>query len=162
MAKKRGTPITPEQLVAQWLPLQHKFRLNVWNFKVEAAQAAVDVFQESFDLHRFNTNNSMPWRARRRNYKHPILKETGTLQKSIKYKKMSESQMRVFTDPSAFGTSARHQGFCYAAVHNDPSGSHTYGRTGVKSVQRQFMGHSSILDKKIKQLIANIFIGFPK
>lgn len=162
MAKKRGIPISPTQLAAQWRPLQHKFRLNVWNFRVEAAQAAVEVFQGSFDLHRFNTNNSLRWRERRRNYKHPILDETGTLKNSIVYKKLTNETMRVFTDPSKFFTAARHKGFCYAAIHNDPSGTHTYGRTGVPSVQRQFMGHSSVLDKKIKQLLANIFIGFPK
>ncbi|MBO6255713.1 MAG: hypothetical protein J6O49_19050 [Bacteroidaceae bacterium] len=162
MAKKRGMRITPEQMIAQWRPLRHKFQLNVWNFQVEVAKAAVEVFQMSFELHRFNTNNSMPWRERRKNYKHPILKETGTLKNSIRYKKLTKSSMRVFTAPSQFGTAARHKGFCYAAVHNDPSGSHTYGHTGVRSIQRQFMGYSSILDKKVRELSVQIFNGFPK
>jgi len=159
---RRGTPITPEQLTQQWRPLQHRFGLQLWNFKVEASKAAVEVFQESFDLHRMNTNNSMTWRERTRSYKHPIMHETGTLKNSIKYKEQTKTQMRIYTDPNAFGTATRHKGFCYAAVHNDPSGSHTYGRTGVPSVQRQFIGFSTVLDKRIKALSVKIFEGFPK
>ena len=39
----------------------------------------------------------------------------------------------------------------------------TYGKTGVKSIQRQFIGHSSYLEDEFKQLaISTLFNGFPK
>lgn len=165
MARRGGIHITPAQMAAQWRPLPHRFQLNLWNFEVEAGQAAVEVFKESFDLHRLNTNNSAPWRPRRDRKTHPILKETGTLKNSIRYKRTKQAGndvVRTFTDPRTFGTAARHPGFCYAAVHNDPSGSHTYGNTGVKSIRRQFIGHSTVLNVKLKRLSIKIFEGFPK
>ncbi len=168
MAKKKlkGIPITPQMFLAQWKHASHKFQLNVWNFEVSLGKAAVEIFKQSFDMQRFNTKGSRPWRKRRKSYTHPILNETGTLKNSIEWKYLndtgaSKGGVRIYTNPSKFGTAARHAGFCYAAVHNNPSGSHTYGNTGVRSVQRQFMGHTSELDKKIKELTPKIFAGLP-
>ena len=167
MAKKAGIQITPAQMVVQWAHASHKFQLNVWNFEVELAKSAVEIFQKSFDLHRFNSQSSSPWKERSRSYTHPILDETGTLKNSIEWKYLNNSVgankggIRIYTNPNKFGTAARHKGFCYAAVHNDPSGSHTYGKTGKPSIQRQFIGHSTELDKKIKDLSIKIFAGLP-
>ena len=159
----KATPITPKQLLAQWLPLRFQFQLAVWNFQTEAGRAAVDVFQQSFDLGRFNSTGELPWKERKRPRPHPILNETGTLKNSIKSEWTKDSKtVRVYTDPSAFGTAARHKGFCYAAIHNDPSGSHTYGASGVPSQQRQFMGYSDVLKKKMNKLVLKIFEKFPK
>ena len=70
----------------------------------------------------------------------------------------------IYTDPFAFKHSKRQYGrnFCYAAVHNDPSGSHTYGNTGVRSIQRQFIGYSTVLNDKLQSYSIRIFDGFPK
>jgi hypothetical protein len=70
----------------------------------------------------------------------------------------------IYTDPFAFKHSKRQYGrnFCYAAVHNDPSGSHTYGNTGVASIQRQFIGYSSYVTDKIRTYSIRVFDGFPK
>lgn len=160
--------ITPKQLASQWVNVLHRFQLNVWNFEVEAGKAGVQVFRGSFDMRRMNTSGSSPWASRKNKTwrkSHPILEETGTLKNSIEWKKIGEAGLgkgvRIFTNPDKFWTAKRHKGFCYAAVHNDPSGSHTYGATGVPSVQRQFIGSSTYLDKKIKVLIPTIFKGFP-
>ena len=51
-----GKPITPKQVVAQWRHLPHKLYVNIWNFEVKAGKAAQSIFQESFDIKRFNHN----------------------------------------------------------------------------------------------------------
>lgn len=164
---KKGIKITPQMFADQWKHASHRFQLNVWNFEVELAKEAVDIFKKSFDLGRFNTNGSIAWKARRKNYAHPILNETGTLKNSIEWKYLSgdtagpKKGVRIFTNPNKFWTAARHKGFCYAAVHNARSGTYTYGKTGVKSIQRQFIGHSTELNRKIKELTPKIFIGLP-
>jgi hypothetical protein len=167
MAKKlNGKPISPQQMIAQWRHLPHKFQVNVWSFEIQAGRAAVSIFKESFDLKRLNSAGSMPWRPRRDKKTHPLLNETSSLKNSIKWKHISEksnpSGVRIYTDPNGFKHTKRHRGFCYAAVHNAKSGTYTYGRTGVASVQRQYIGHSSVLKNKLMQLSAVIFTGFPK
>jgi phage gpG-like protein len=160
-----GGVITPAQIMQQWKHASHRFDLNLNNFEVRIGRAAADIFKKSFEMHRFNTASSQPWKQRRDRKPHPILKETSTLKNSIKHKTMTGQKrvVRIYTDPTAFGTAARHRGFCYAAVHNDTSGSHTYGNSGVKSIQRQFMGHSSYLEDEFKKLvISTLFNGFPK
>lgn len=165
MAKKGGKPLTPQQMVAQWRPLPHMFQVNVWNFKVKAGKEAVAVFKGSFDLKRLNSHGSKPWRPRRDRKKHPLLRETGSLKNSIKWKLHDDgdsSGVRIYTDPNGFGNTKRHRGFCYAAVHNAKSGTYYYGATGVPSIQRQYIGHSTVLKSKLKSLSAVIFSGFPK
>lgn len=167
MAKGGGIKITPEMMVQQWMHASHRFQLNVWNFEVELAKAAVEIFKHSFDLHRLNSNGSRHWRERKRPYKHEILNETGTLKNSIEWRFLndepgpSKGGVQIYTNPSRFMTAARHKGFCYAAVHNAPSGTYTYGATDARSIQRQFIGHSNVLQRKIKELTPKIFAGLP-
>lgn len=154
-------------MIAHWAHASHKFQLNVWNMEVELGKAAVEIFQKSFEMKRLNTRSSSPWAPRKRRYKHPILDETGTLKNSIEWKYLNgnvgpnKGGIRIFTNPAKFGTAARHKGFCYAAVHNAPSGTYTYGATGARSIQRQFIGHSSELQDKMKELSIKIFVGLP-
>lgn len=167
MAKRlSGKVISPQQMIAQWRHLPHKFQVNVWKFEIQAGREAVSIFKESFDLRRLNSNGSIPWRPRRDKKPHPILNETSSLKNSIKWKHLSDkskpSGVRIFTDPNGFKHTKRHRGFCYAAVHNAKSGTYTYGNTGVLSIQRQYIGHSSVLKDKLMQLSAVIFTGFPK
>ena len=161
-----GIPITPHQLAAQWRFIPYKFAVNLWNFEVKAGKEAVEVFKESFDLKRLNASNSMLWRPRKDNRPHPLLNETSSLKNSIKWKRIGfikSKGVNIYTDPKGFRNTNRHRGFCYAAVHNDPSGSHTYGRSGSPSIQRQFMGHSNVLDDKIESIARKVvFKGFPK
>jgi hypothetical protein len=166
MTKKAGIPISPKQLAVQWRHLPNKLAVNCWNFEVKAGKAAVEIFKESFDLGRLNSTVSRPWRPRRDSKPHPILDETSSLRNSIKWRhqgsRSQTSGVRIYTDPKGFKNSARHRGFCYAAIHNDPSGSHTYGNTGVRSIQRQYIGHSTVLKRKLESLSSIIFEGFPK
>ena len=167
MVKKGGIQLKPEMFMQQWMHASHRFQLNVWNFEVELARAAVDIFKQSFDMHRLNTSGSRTWKPRKRNYKHEILRETGTMMNSIEWKYLNDAPgpskggVRIYTNPSKYMTAARHKGFCYAAVHNAPSGTYTYGNTWRRSIQRQFIGHSTVLDRKIKELTPKIFAGLP-
>ena len=158
-----GKSISPEQLFDQWKTLPNKFQVNINNFEVRAAKAAQEVFQTSFELGRLYTAGSTRWRPRQDRRSHPILKETGTLQRSISWKKLSgnERGVKIFTDPTKFNTAKRHKGFCYAAIHNAPSGTYSYGNKGP-SVQRQFIGHSDVLKRHLQNLSSVIFEGFPK
>lgn len=157
--------ITPAQMMQQWKNAPHRFDLNLNNFEVRIGRAAEEIFKKSFEMHRFNSASSQPWQKRKDRKPHPILKETSTLKDSVKHKTVTGQKrvVRIYTDPTAFGTAARHRGFCYAAVHNDPSGSHTYGKSGAKSIQRQFIGESSYIEDAFKKLaISTLFNGFPK
>ena len=161
-----GKPITPKQVVAQWRHLPHKLYVNIWNFEVKAGKAAQSIFQESFDMKRFNTSGSAAWPSRSKYSKaiHPLMVETGSLKRSIKWKhtgsKGEPSGVTIYTDPDGFKHTNAHRGFCYAAVHNGPS-HFRWGR--VKNMpRRQFMGHSSVLAEELKKLSAMIFQGFPK
>lgn len=164
----KGMIITPKQLVQQWSTLPNKFAVNVFNFGTRAGELAQSVFLKSFYLRRFNSTGTFAWQPRRDHKTHPLLQETGTLAHSIVWKRSGSgngSTVTVYTDPRTFGSSKRQYGrnFCYAAVHNAPSGTYQYGNTGVRSIQRQFMGHSTVLSDELRKLaIQIIFDGFPK
>lgn len=165
MAKKGAIKITPTQMMNHWVNAYHRFQVNIWNFEVEAARTAVDVFRGSFGIRRMNTDGSPYWEPRKRNYKHPILEDTGTLKNSIEWKFLNDTPgpkkgVRIYTNPNKFGTARRHKGFCYAAVHNSADPSFRTGRV-ANMPQRQFMGHSTVLDKRLRLLTPTIFKGMP-
>lgn len=155
-------------MIAQWRHLPHKFHINLWNFEVKVGKMAVHVFQESFDIKRFNDAGSVAWKPRSAHSKktHPLMTESYSLKKSIKWKHMGgkgiAKGVTIYTDPNAFQHTYSHRGFCYAAVHNAPDSLGTR-RGRVKNMpQRQFMGHSSVLAEELKKLSVIIFQGFPK
>lgn len=163
-----GKVITPKQLVAQWRHLPHKLSVNLWNFEVKAGKAAQETFQESFDIKRFNSRGGTTWASRSKwsKAKHPLMVETGSLQKSIKWKHLGDkgapAGVTIFTDPNGFTHTKSHRGFCYAAVHNAPASLGTR-RGRVKNMpRRQFMGHSTVLQEELKKLSPMIFQGFPR
>lgn len=162
-----GRTITPKQLAQQWLRLPNKFEVNVFNFETLMGNAAKKIFKDSFYLRRFNSASTFSWRARRDHKPHPILEETGNLKESIVWQHFQSGSKRgvtIYTDPMAFKHSKRQYGrnFCYAAIHNAPSGTYTYGNTGVRSIQRQFIGYSTVVSDKISSYSIRIFDGFPK
>lgn len=162
--------ITPKQLMQQWATLPEKFEVNVYNFEILMGNAAKKIFRDSFYLRRFNSTSTFAWQERSAKSKktHPLMQETGNLKNSIVWQRNDGKKgmrgVSVYTDPLAFRHSERQYGrnFCYAAVHNDPSGSHTYGNTGVSSIQRQFIGYSTYITDKLKSYSVRIFDGFPK
>lgn len=168
----RGIPLTPQQFVAQWTHLPHQLDLNVWNFQVSVGRSAVDIFQRSFDMKRFNSNGSMVWKHRpKRNkggYTVGGLVESRSLRNSIVYEaesySRSKGRVKVYTDPAAFGGTYHHKGFCFAAVHNSDDSSIRTGRV-ARMPQRQFMPTekhgSTVMDNKLRELERMIFRTFP-
>lgn len=161
--------ITPKQLVRQWQRLPNKLDVNIWNFEIKAGKEAVSVFKQSFTLLRFNSSGEFPWRARKDKKTHAILNETGSLKESISWTHIGgkkgasgKTGARIYTDPNKFKNTKRHRGFCFAAVHNAKDGTYSYGRTGVRSIQRQYIGHSTVLKDRLIELADIIFEGFPK
>lgn len=158
--------------MAQWMPLPHIISLNIWNFQVSVGQNAVDIFQRSFDMKRFNSNGSMVWKHRPKRNKGGFtvggLIESRSLRNSIKYKASSlghaKGKTEVFTDPSAFNGTYKHKGFCFAAVHNSDDPSVRTGRVS-NMPQRQFMPteskDSSVMNDKLRELERMIFRTFP-
>lgn len=162
-----GKVITPKQLARQWANLPNKFEVNIFNFETLAGNAAKKVFRDSFYLRRFNSSGTFAWRARRDHKPHPILEETGNLKNSIVWQRSGTGTQRgvtIYTSPFAFKYSKRQYGrnFCYAAIHNAPNGTYTYGKSGVPSIQRQFIGYSTTLNDKLASYSIHIFDGFPK
>lgn len=156
--------LTPAQFKSQWAGVTNKLSANTWNFQVVLSKKVEEIFKTSFDIGRFNSQGSPFWRERTKTYPHPILNETGTLKESITRKFIgsgADKHVSIFTDPSAFKTAARHKGFCYAAVHNAPDGTYAYGKSGVASKQRQFIGHSTLVEEELKKLSDIIFEGLP-
>lgn len=159
----RAVKLTPQQLMAQWLGADHKFQVNVHNFEVQAGKEAVETFQKSFDLKRFNGRSGKQWASWQGSYsgKGSLMEETGTLRNSIKVKSIKNHKITVFTDPRDFNTGpARHRGFCYAAVHNNLDSLSIKPPRGPKR-ERQFIGHSTVLGDKLKKLSVHIFDGLP-
>lgn len=168
----RGIPLKPEQFVAQWQPLPHKFDLNVWDFQVSVGKAAVDIFQKSFDYKRFNSKGSFSWKIRPKKNKGGFtvggLIESRSLRNSITYEtqrfRAGGGKVKVFTDPDAFGGTFHHKGFCFAAIHNSDDDSIRTGRV-ANMPQRQFMPtdkkDSSVMQDKLRELERIIFRTFP-
>lgn len=144
------------------MDLDHILMVNVHNFEVRAGKAAVDVFKESFDKKRMNTAGAKSWPHWIGKYKgKSLMEETGSLKKSIKVKSNSNHKIVIFTDPRAFTGAARHKGFCYAGVHNNLNSLTNRPLRGPKA-ERQFMGDSTVLEKKLQELSVHIFEGFPQ
>lgn len=166
VSPKSGIQIDPYMFMDQWKDAIHRFQLNLWNFEVKAGKAAQEGFQTSFDIKRFNSSNGSAWQGRSAASKamHPLMVETGSLKKSIKWEHTGStgdpSGVIVYTDPNGFTQTNKHQGFCYAAVHNGPS---IYRRGRVRHMpRRQFMGYSTEVKDNLMKLSSEIFKGFPK
>lgn len=151
------------QLVAQWAGADHKFQVNVHNFEVDAGKKAVEVFQGSFKLKRFNDEGQKRWPHWQGKYqgKGTLMDETGTLKNSIKVKSIKGHKITIFTDPKDFSTSvSRNRGFCYAAVHNNLDSIANKPPRGPKK-ERQFIGHTTVLQGKLDKLSVHLFDGLP-
>lgn len=159
--------ISSKQMAEQWATLPNKFEVNVCNFETVVGDKAEYIFKRSFYLGHFNSSGEYAWKERQRKRPYPILNETGQLKNSISWKRIPQSDTSrgvvIFTDPDKFrNLHHRNQGACYADVHNAESGSYTYGNTGVPSVQRQFIGHSTAIRDMLYKNKYKIFDGFPK
>ncbi len=166
------TKITPEQMFAQWMGLDHTFEINEYNFEVRTMRDLTDLFKKSFDRKAFNGKNWPAWTpayakwVREKSHPgHTMLNETGSLRASLKPvvdsvgARKTKKQSYVHTDPKAFGNTNRNPGFCFAAVHNNYN-ELTNKPEGPK-FERQFMGHSKEEKAILLRNEAEIFRGFP-
>lgn len=145
----------------------HRFDVNLENFEILAGRMAVQAFRKSFWGERLNTRDGKKWTKRKDGKKHPLLREHGTLYRSIKYQQTREKNHRgvqVYTDPAAFARSPRHPGFVYARIHNE--GGRVAAKPGTPAhgiAQRQFIGDSTVVMDELKKLTRTVlFKGFPK
>ena len=139
-------------------------------FQVELAHEAENIFKMSFIRKKFYSYGAPMWkplsaytRSQRRKFgtnPNQPLRDTRTLMNSIRVKESREG-VKVFTDPSKFGTARRHKGFCYAGVHNDGIIGGYNPMNGTRTTvipKRQFMGHSSYIEREGWQLAyVNLF-----
>lgn len=158
-----GAPqITPQRMIAQWAFATNRLTSNIWMFESKIAEEAVTFFKGAFYRKRLDWS-SQKWAPNKRS--NELMLETGTLRNSIVWEREANGlnrRINIYTDPNKFNTSASHRGFCYAAIHNAPSGTYTYGKSGAPSIQRQFIGHSNDLDDIFNKMAIMIFNGFPK
>lgn len=135
--------LSPQAFIAQWNVAPSAFAVGVFNFKQRIAWEAISVFKKSFYLQRFNSKSQAAWHTKN-NYNHPILEETGNLKNSLDFRK-TDKGVNIFTNPVFLRTSKRQKGrdFCYAGMHNFGLGN---------DPQNQFMGHSTVLDDKIREM----------
>lgn len=158
--------LTPKQLVATWRHNVHKIQVNIENFETLAGRMAVQTFRRSFWAERLNTKGASKWPRRKDNKRHALLREHGTLYRSIKYRELRESRYRgvqVYTDPATFARSPRHPGFVYAAIHNEGGKVAKAGSPARGIAQRQFIGDSSVVMDELEKLTRTVlFRGFPK
>lgn len=164
--RRRGTSITLEQMIQQWVMAPYIFQLNANRAAVWLAKRARLYFSRSFVMHGYFGQPSRKWKKRKRKYAHPILVETGTLRDSLTVRVPANynpivKRASVWTDPAKFRGNRRSGGRCYAAIHNAPSGTYTYGPGGPPTVQRQFMGHSTKFKEDIPKLKKILFRGIP-
>lgn len=164
---KTATILTPSEFLAQLRMLPELVASNALSLVSMTALRAQKVFQTSFEKKRFWSEGSNPWTGnsrftvKKRKFKGTwpgrggLMMETGDLYDSIQVKKKGKKGETVFTDPKAFrhhkDNHGRTRRFCYAGLHN--SGYGTYGSWGGKTIQRQFMGHSTYIADFIRTTV---------
>lgn len=143
-----------KELALQMAIAAHQVSIAAEHYRFVLAQRALKIFQESFELKRFNSARTVRWKLntewtrkkRKRKGTWPgagkLMQETNELYKSLEY----IPRINAFTS----GVRANAP---YAGIHNDPRPGETYGNgfggifSPAKAVtRRQFMGHSSLLD----------------
>lgn len=158
--------LTPKQLAATWRHNVHKIQVNIEDFEILAGKTAVYAFRQSFLMNRLNTKGSAKWPRRKDQKRHPLLREHGTLYRSIKYKQVKNKKsrgIRVYTDPATFAHSPRNPGFVYAGIHNEGGKVAKAGSPARGIAQRQFIGDSSVVMDELEKLTRTVlFRGFPK
>lgn len=151
----------------------HQLQVNAENFRVIVGHRALKVFQMSFSHQRFYSTGSQKWaplslhtkeKRKKRGTGSRILKEFGDLYSSIKIHdsiadKYGVKSTRVYTDLVGPRNKDEYKSkkddkqrkykkhtLCYAGLHNNPRPGYTYGNSRRPYIQRQFMGHSNIID----------------
>lgn len=189
------TRITIDQFCSQWvgikgvsMPIVSRFQYNIFDFTTAVGEYTKKCFDSSFEQGGFY-GTGQPWAPREsrwgRKFTHPVMLDTETLRKSIKFDQGSRERMksanrvgRITKMSNSYvistnelskaskgkrGSTAKSKG--YAAIHNsDPRITNfTVNQySSRKPVQRQFMGISpKINDHVMAQFTKMLFLGFP-
>lgn len=140
-------------------------------FRIMLGYRAQKVFQKSFRMQKFNSNNAISWtplapytlkKRLARGTGSRILKEYGDLLNSIKVSETARSGLTTVYTDKVVSNKAHHKTLtvCYAGFHNEGKG--YYGRFSPhhipkRYIKRQFIGHSSELnpltDPFLKQMM---------
>lgn len=106
---------------------------------------AVDHYRESFQMGRFNDHISQAWTPRKpnsqRNQGRALLVDTGNLRDSIEVLYMNRNSVRVGSTEA------------YASIHNYGLMGKAWGKHAFKMPQRQFIGRSAKLEKRISKVL---------
>lgn len=162
---KNGGVLTAKQWMIQLGIAAHAIGTNIQNFKMIHAMRAQQVFAEafvkqSFDNHKWQPLADSTIKKRSRNvpsrpwgatWPGKILADSGNLFNSIKIKNGPMGAVRVQASAP------------YAGIHNNPTDGMTYGKSKRRVVQRQFMGHSTAIEKFIalnidKYMFDDVFV----
>ena len=159
------------QFLKQWgnpKNLVNRFDFGVEEFTTQAGETAMLEFKKSFVTHSFF---GTPWKPREsiwgKKHKHPILLDTGKLQRSIfSYGYLHSnnlSRYNINTNEKSVAGKKRGRNkppHTYAAIHNQ--GGYPVNQYSNKlSVKRQFIGHHKLLNERLDDLIPIIFRQFP-
>lgn len=155
MALGKGIQLKPADFAAMMEMLPHGYMVALHNFEVEAGREAEEHFQSSFVDKSFNGKSWAGWQNGFVG-RGELMHETGTLMNSIKAcepvkRGANVDLIKVHTDPRDFHNARRNKGLCYAGVHNNLDSIKNKPPRGPK-VQRQFMGYSPKLEKKIQEM----------
>lgn len=143
-----------KRLVLQLNIAAHQLPIAAEHWRFVLAQRALKIFQESFEMKKFNSKGASRWQAntkwtvKKRKWKgtwpgaNKLMQETNALHDSLEY-----------IPTVAPFTSGVRANASYAGYHNDPRSGETYGNgfggrfSPPKPVtRRQFMGHSTLID----------------
>lgn len=170
--------------------LGSKFSVNVLEFTIKAGVYSKlkflnNIWQGSFFGQKWPQRKQNRWLRR---FPHQPLTDTGKLVSSIRnsgkvvkggkvvsntqyyanrktmnsYTYHIEANPKSESDPPKRGGRDRSRNMGYAAIHNAPSGTFTYGTNGPPSVQRQFIGHHQSLSGYINRVfVPHIMDGIP-
>lgn len=165
--KKGGIAFTQlkdlREMILQMKIAAHQMPIAFEHWRFVVAKRALKVFQDSFELKRFNSSPGYTWKAisswtrekRKRNKTWPganrLMQETNHLYKSL----------QCYQNIAPF-TSGVRANANYSGYHNSPRDGDTYGngfgRTFVPPkpiIQRKFMGHSSLITDFINKYQSN-------
>lgn len=143
-----------KQMVLQMTIAAHQMAIAAQHYRFVLAQRALKIFQDSFELKKFNSAGEARWvanstwtvRKRKRKRTWPgankLLQEYNKLYQSVQY----VPAINAFTSGVRANAS-------YAGFHNDPRPGENYGNgwggrfsPPKPVIRRQFMGHSTLLE----------------
>lgn len=148
MANPLVKEISFQTMLKQLTVLPNKLDVVLLQAKIKLGTLYTKSYKESFEIKRF-IGSGDPWPERKRNYIHPMMKETGSLQYSINWQPILGGIM-VYTNEGKYNPPKNNRSRTYAAFHNDPTGTHGY------NVQRKFIGDSKFIENQAVDILSNL------